>query len=102
MGYRVTFIPGDGIGPEVAWAARRCLDATPWDSGTPRISTAPPHRAQSIPSESTTSSSMRKAGFTHYRGWLLNNSALWIGGLHTESFPLLLKFLPTDLGRASK
>ena len=26
--YRVTFIPGDGIGPEVAWAARRCLDAT--------------------------------------------------------------------------
>ncbi len=28
MGYRVTFIPGDGIGPEVAWAARRCLDAT--------------------------------------------------------------------------
>ncbi len=28
MGYRVTFIPGDGIGPEVAWAARKCLDAT--------------------------------------------------------------------------
>jgi isocitrate dehydrogenase (NAD+) len=28
MPYRVTFIPGDGIGPEVAWAARRCLDAT--------------------------------------------------------------------------
>ncbi len=28
MTYRVTFIPGDGIGPEVAWAARRCLDAT--------------------------------------------------------------------------
>ena len=28
MKYRVTFIPGDGIGPEVAWAARRCLDAT--------------------------------------------------------------------------
>lgn len=28
MMYRVTFIPGDGIGPEVAWAARRCLDAT--------------------------------------------------------------------------
>ena len=28
MSYRVTFIPGDGIGPEVAWAARRCLDAT--------------------------------------------------------------------------
>src|SRR3990167_3456853 len=28
MGYRVTFIPGDGIGPEVAWAARRCLEAT--------------------------------------------------------------------------
>jgi isocitrate dehydrogenase (NAD+) len=26
--HRVTFIPGDGIGPEVAWAARRCLDAT--------------------------------------------------------------------------
>jgi isocitrate dehydrogenase (NAD+) len=26
--YRVTFIPGDGIGPEVAQAARRCLDAT--------------------------------------------------------------------------
>ena len=26
--YRVTFIPGDGIGPEVAWAARRCLEAT--------------------------------------------------------------------------
>ena len=25
---RVTFIPGDGIGPEVAWAARHCLDAT--------------------------------------------------------------------------
>ena len=28
MSYRVTFIPGDGIGPEVAWAARRCLEAT--------------------------------------------------------------------------
>ena len=28
MAYRVTFIPGDGIGPEVAGAARRCLDAT--------------------------------------------------------------------------
>lgn len=28
MSYKVTFIPGDGIGPEVAWAARRCLDAT--------------------------------------------------------------------------
>ncbi|PIQ84525.1 MAG: isocitrate dehydrogenase [Candidatus Omnitrophica bacterium CG11_big_fil_rev_8_21_14_0_20_63_9] len=26
--HKVTFIPGDGIGPEVAWAARRCLDAT--------------------------------------------------------------------------
>lgn len=24
----VGFIPGDGIGPEVAWAARRCADAT--------------------------------------------------------------------------
>jgi len=28
MPYRVTFIPGDGIGPEVADAARRCLEAT--------------------------------------------------------------------------
>ena len=28
MTYDVTFIPGDGIGPEVAWAARRCLEAT--------------------------------------------------------------------------
>ena len=28
MAYRVTFIPGDGIGPEVAWAARKCLEAT--------------------------------------------------------------------------
>ena len=28
MAYRVTSIPGDGIGPEVALAARRCLDAT--------------------------------------------------------------------------
>ena len=28
MPQRVTFNPGDGIGPEVAWAARRCLDAT--------------------------------------------------------------------------
>lgn len=28
MTYEVTFIPGDGIGPEVAWAARRCVDAT--------------------------------------------------------------------------
>jgi isocitrate dehydrogenase (NAD+) len=26
--YRVAFIPGDGIGPEVAHAARRCLEAT--------------------------------------------------------------------------
>jgi isocitrate dehydrogenase (NAD+) len=26
--YKITFIPGDGIGPEVAWAARRCLEAT--------------------------------------------------------------------------
>ena len=28
MTHRITFIPGDGIGPEVAWAARRCLEAT--------------------------------------------------------------------------
>ncbi|MBI3331157.1 MAG: isocitrate/isopropylmalate dehydrogenase family protein [Candidatus Omnitrophica bacterium] len=28
MTHTVTFIPGDGIGPEVAWAARRCLEAT--------------------------------------------------------------------------
>lgn len=28
MMHRVTFIAGDGIGPEVAWAARHCLDAT--------------------------------------------------------------------------
>ena len=28
MAHRVTLIPGDGIGPEVAWAARRCLEAT--------------------------------------------------------------------------
>jgi len=28
MAYEVAFIPGDGIGPEVAWAARRCLEAT--------------------------------------------------------------------------
>ena len=26
--HRVVFIPGDGIGPEVAGAARRCLEAT--------------------------------------------------------------------------
>ena len=26
--YHATFIAGDGIGPEVAWAARRCLEAT--------------------------------------------------------------------------
>lgn len=28
MAYRVTLVPGDGIGPEVADAARRCVDAT--------------------------------------------------------------------------
>ena len=28
MAYRVALIPGDGIGPEVAEAARRCLEAT--------------------------------------------------------------------------
>ena len=28
MAHRVTFIPGDGIGPDVAWATRRCLEAT--------------------------------------------------------------------------
>jgi isocitrate dehydrogenase (NAD+) len=27
MEYRITFIPGDGIGPEVADSARRCVDA---------------------------------------------------------------------------
>jgi isocitrate dehydrogenase (NAD+) len=26
--HRVTFIPGDGIGPEVTGAARRCIEAT--------------------------------------------------------------------------
>jgi isocitrate dehydrogenase (NAD+) len=26
--HQVTFIPGDGTGPEVAWAMRRCVDAT--------------------------------------------------------------------------
>ncbi len=28
MSYKITLIPGDGIGPEVAEAARRCIDAT--------------------------------------------------------------------------
>ena len=28
MSYKVTFIPGDGIGPEVAGAAKQCIDAT--------------------------------------------------------------------------
>jgi len=28
MTYQIAYIPGDGIGPEVAGAARRCLDAT--------------------------------------------------------------------------
>ncbi|TEU17316.1 MAG: hypothetical protein E3I25_03285, partial [Dehalococcoidia bacterium] len=28
MQHRVTFIPGDGIGPEVAEATRRVLEAT--------------------------------------------------------------------------
>jgi isocitrate dehydrogenase (NAD+) len=28
MAYRVTLIPGDGIGPEVAYAAKDCIDAT--------------------------------------------------------------------------
>src|SRR5215210_5074074 len=28
MAYQVTLIPGDGVGPELAEAARRCLDAT--------------------------------------------------------------------------
>jgi len=28
MAYKVTLIPGDGIGPEVAEAARRVVDAT--------------------------------------------------------------------------
>ncbi|MCX5713801.1 MAG: isocitrate/isopropylmalate dehydrogenase family protein [Candidatus Omnitrophica bacterium] len=28
MAYKITIIPGDGIGPEVALAARRCIDAT--------------------------------------------------------------------------
>jgi len=36
MQYRVTFIPGDGIGPEVAEATRRVLEATgvefQWDT----------------------------------------------------------------------
>lgn len=56
---RVTFIPGDGIGPEVAWAARRCLDATGvafhWDermageSAIQRFQTPlPPETLQSI------------------------------------------------------
>ncbi len=28
VSHRIGFVPGDGIGPEVAWAARRCADAT--------------------------------------------------------------------------
>ena len=28
MSYRITLIPGDGIGPEVVLAARRCVEAT--------------------------------------------------------------------------
>lgn len=28
MAHTITFIPGDGVGPEVAQAARRCVDAT--------------------------------------------------------------------------
>lgn len=31
--YRITFIPGDGIGPEVSLAAKRCIDATGIDIG---------------------------------------------------------------------
>ena len=28
MAHKVTLIPGDGIGPEITDAARRCIDAT--------------------------------------------------------------------------
>jgi isocitrate dehydrogenase (NAD+) len=42
--HKVTFIPGDGIGPEVAWAARKCVEATgvdiEWeevDAGEPAV-----------------------------------------------------------------
>ena len=39
MAHRVTLIPGDGIGPELAEATRRVLDATgiafEWESSTP-------------------------------------------------------------------
>lgn len=28
MSYKITYIPGDGIGPEVSLAAKRCVDAT--------------------------------------------------------------------------
>ena len=28
MAYKITLIPGDGIGPEVVEAARRCIEAT--------------------------------------------------------------------------
>ena len=28
MRYKITLIPGDGIGPEVTEAARRCIEAT--------------------------------------------------------------------------
>lgn len=28
MKHKITFIPGDGIGPEVSWACRRCIEST--------------------------------------------------------------------------
>ena len=28
MKYKITLIPGDGIGPEVVYSAKRCIEAT--------------------------------------------------------------------------
>jgi isocitrate dehydrogenase (NAD+) len=52
MTYTITLIPGDGIGPEVAEAAQRCLDATglkfQWETVHAREGVLPPQVLDSI------------------------------------------------------
>ena len=69
MAHQVTLIPGDGIGPELAEATRRVLDATgivfEWEvqeageatiatEGTPLPERVHPRRARSCPRQGST------------------------------------------------
>jgi len=60
MSYRVTVLPGDGIGPEVVKAMRACVDATGVKVDWEEVEVGAPHQEVRTPLPRTAIDSIRK------------------------------------------